>query len=268
MECPYCKEVIKDNAIKCKHCHEWLNESSQENTKDITNKINDGLSSAKDSITDAAISIFGKNEIKNPTNNDPLRTSKGSLIFYGDHFINYGKKIDYNEIRSIDYKRESMTLSYLINTQSTSLDVKYKTGSFRLSDESMYLRLKHAKEITNAYLICSARSFRSRVEFYIAELSNKGFIAYNDNVKIHKNGLLEVKGKTINLKDAFKTGTIINGTVTGTHGVYYSSKPDEIGAKLGKTSHVGIFSGAVLFRATYNRSVISKIIDMIASDQI
>lgn len=275
MECPYCKEVIKDNAIKCKHCHEWLNKSGQENTQDISNKINDGLSSARDSLTDVAFSIFGTNEVKNPTNNDPLKTSKGSLIFYGDHFINYGNKIDYNEISRIVYQRKSMTAGYLFNTQSTSLYVMYgesnprkQTGSFSLSDESLYLRLKHAKEITNAYSICSAKSFRSRVDFYINELKNRGCIVYSDNVKIHRNGLLEVKGKTINLKEAFKSGVIINGTEAGYRGGYYNSKPDEIGAKLGRVSQVGIFSGAILFRATYNRRVISKIIDMIASDQI
>ena len=28
-ECPFCKEMIKENAIKCKHCHSMLNEDSK-----------------------------------------------------------------------------------------------------------------------------------------------------------------------------------------------------------------------------------------------
>ena len=106
-------------------------------------------------------------------------------------------------------------------------------------------------------------------------MNRKGFIAYtnnevlkkNANIEIHKDGLLKVKGKSINLKDAKKSGTL---GLDGMHGKSINmmssyDDPYTIGAATGSG---GIFSHKVIFKAHYDHDVIKQILSMVANDEI
>ena len=64
MLCPYCAEQIKDDAIKCKHCGEWLNKEPS-SLMSITK-------GAVSSLIEAHDKVFGPNEIIDPKDDSPL----------------------------------------------------------------------------------------------------------------------------------------------------------------------------------------------------
>ena len=156
MQCPYCKEEIKDEAIKCKHCGEWLeNKSPEGNLLDLKSF---DASDLKNSVSSFYKSIFGSNEIKNPTNSDPLeiKTFHEKVLLCGDFFIHKGKKISYDEIKYYSSDSESMTMNFVLNMKEIAASIYYgdipkKEDADILSDEvslgsfSMYLTTKKQK---------------------------------------------------------------------------------------------------------------------------
>lgn len=277
MQCPFCKEEIKDDAIKCRYCGEWLDGRSTSTIGALKEKSLNVSSKIKNDATDVYQSIFGSKNFINPSNSNPLNIDD-DLVLYGDYFIYLKNKIRYSDIYGIYYRSSSSTYNFA-NIKEVFLQVyidsKYGLQTIFLDSSSMFVRLKKFKLIQNAQLVFSSRSFKSRLKKYLTEMNRKGFIAYtnnevlkkNANIEIHKDGLLKVKGKSINLKDAKKSGTL---GLDGMHGKSISmmssyDDPYTIGAATGSG---GIFSHKVIFKAHYDHDVIKQILSMVANDEI
>lgn len=275
MECHFCREEIKDNALKCKHCGEWLDgrpTTSLESLKDSTLKSSQKLTTE---VKDIYQSIFGSNKFKNPSNSDPLIIDE-TLSLLGDHFISGDHKISYSEVVGVESNYQSFTYNYLMNTKDIYLEVDYRSKigprKIFLNSSTFMVRLKKFKLIQNAQLVFSSRSYPYRKANYINQLLKKGYIKYEHDKKspevlIHKNGLLKVGSKSINLIEAKKNGGL------GLHGMSYKSlsqlsnkhDPYTIGAATGSG---GVFSQKVVFNASYNFDVIREILSMIANEEV
>lgn len=78
--CPYCKEKIKKNATKCKHCGEWLSEPQSFSDNNVRSKENvsseaESFSHGNESTVSKAEDLKDKNDgIRNVTSSEHVKT--------------------------------------------------------------------------------------------------------------------------------------------------------------------------------------------------
>lgn len=107
-KCPYCAEKIQDEAIKCKHCGEWIRDSKE---SDILKLINESINKIRTFISkeNAKRKVRRHNHLFEPTDKKPMKLvasgwSPTKVKFYPQFLIweSSNSKVYYLKYRDIE----------------------------------------------------------------------------------------------------------------------------------------------------------------------
>lgn len=202
--CPYCAEEIEENAIKCKHCGEWLDNRKKSS---LINKTKSLLKKSKSFIDNQAVAYIERKykHLYSPTENKPFKI--GDVLFFPDKMEYRGENYNYSEIAHIKYKSTSQYINGIKGNEKIDFEIyfEFKNKSQNLSQVSkkvinltklgfMGFGKKRLEKITfiNNYL--KEKTFKLRLDRYLTQIEINGYFKYPNGDKIYNNGDVERYG--------------------------------------------------------------------------
>lgn len=217
-KCPYCSEEIQSDAIKCKHCGEWLNKTDL--IKTIGAKLNEGL----DFVTKVKNGIFEEKDSIDYDISDSNPFIFGSLKLHESFFTVEGKLFEYSDIFGIVYHGSSYTynfstssnvlfLIFVSNMDKNSVYPKDDLELFSIANGSEYSK-KDWKKIHFIHKFLEVRSLESRIKRLMYSFQKDGYYSYFENYRFYPNGdLITSEGKKYNIIDAANKDLITLGVM-------------------------------------------------------
>ena len=183
--CPYCSEEIKEEAIKCKHCGEWLNKSEPSNFIDkIGTFFNSHINSFKEKQKHKESKRFSHLNI--PTLAQPFIYNNIHLFA---SYLQVGElRIEFDEIFALTY----ISSSYSINGVSPNTTIIFSIGYSKNDRVSLYpqdqqeitiakgafftLKLnKDIERIQYLFNLLQKMTIKYRLMRFVNEIRSKGF---------------------------------------------------------------------------------------------
>jgi hypothetical protein len=259
-ECPYCAEDIQDSAIKCKHCGEFFEGgggSRVTNLPDNVGRVFGGIGA----FTKKAEGAFWEALLGPSTYVVPRPGSPVTLLdvtFHVDHFIYQSRSLRYTDICRLNY----YSYAHVVNSVSSGetslgITVRNEPSSLVLKAGSWFgFFNKLTFPVRNAYAIVRPLSVEARWTYYVEELLANGFIQYDDHVKIFRDGRLQRKSRTVDLRKAFQRSAFAVGTKESPFMIAVSEQG------------LGVFDGKLKFEATYDLDILPGLLRLIAEGKL
>lgn len=150
MKCPFCAEIIKNQAVKCKHCGEWLDRNRE---KAAPNHQKKDKFTADPTIKLGSMEIFKDG------------------IMYENEFV-------YNsEITGLKFNHYEFSMNFMNMVRCVSIRVKAK-GSIYSAECNLKKKDDKLNLFISAIRHLDKQTINNRFDRYISELSGNGFIRY------------------------------------------------------------------------------------------